>query len=93
MDESDYESKILTLLGEEAIYQCLKRDPTPSLERKMNKKLLSLNWTGMLPDTVYGKLWNSARVTPRIYGLPKVHKPQVASWLLLHSLRINYLNT
>lgn len=43
---------MLTLLGDEAVYQCLKHDPTPSLERKMNKELLSLNWTGMLPDSL-----------------------------------------
>ena len=64
------------MLGDETIYQCLKLDPTPSLE-KMNKELLSLNRTGMLPDTVYEKLRSSVEVTSRIYGLPKVHKPQV----------------
>ena len=77
MDASDEKSKMLTLLGDEALYQYLKHDPTPLLERKMNKELSSLNWTGMLPDTDYEKLWISVGVTPRIYGLPKVHKPQV----------------
>ena len=52
-------------------------DPTPSLQRKMNAQLLQLKKDGSLPDCQYNKLRCSSGSIPCIYGLPKVHKPNV----------------
>ena len=55
-------------------YQKLNRDPTPSLERKMNTMLLQLQRDGQLPCGLYLMLRSSAGQTPRLYGL-KILKP------------------
>ena len=61
-------------LGLEATHQKLKRDPTPSLERKMNTMLLQLQRDGQLPRSLYLMLRSSVGQTPHLYGLPKIHK-------------------
>ena len=50
MDRNDYECKLTTMLNDERTYKEVKKDPAPSLERKMNVKLLSLNKQGSIPD-------------------------------------------
>ena len=55
-------------------YRKLRRDPTPSFERKMNSLLLSLTKKGELPRQLYDTLRSSAGQIPRMYGLPKFHK-------------------
>ena len=71
MDRQDYESKLSTMLNDTSTYKKLNRDPSAALEKKMNSLLLQLNRSEQIPDRLY------QRVTPRIYGLPKVHKPDV----------------
>ena len=61
-------------LKDEQTYKEVKRDPAPSLERKMNSKLLSLNKQGSIPDQLYSRLCSSCGKTPLLYGLPKIHK-------------------
>ena len=55
----------------------LEKDPTTSLESKMNARLLQLKKCGRLPSDVYSRLRSSAGRVPLLYGLPKVHKPEV----------------
>ena len=75
LDRQKYDEKLLHLLSDETTYTKLKRDPAPSLERKMNALLLQLQKEGQLPRVLYLRLRSSAGQTPRLYGLPKIHKP------------------
>ena len=77
MDRADYDAKVGQMLNDENTYQLLKKDPTASLERKMNLQLLYLVRVGRLHNDVYLRLRSSAGRTPLLYGLPKVHKPSV----------------
>ena len=77
MDRADYDAKVGQMLNDENTYQLLKRDPTASLERKMNSQLLHLVRVCRLYNDVYLRLRSSAGRTPLLYGLPKVHKPSV----------------
>ena len=77
MNNDEYESKVTSMLKDEQTYKELKKDPAPALERKMNAKLLSLNREGSIPDVLYTRLRSSCGKTPLLYGLPKVHKPNV----------------
>ena len=77
MDHRDYESKLSTMLNDTSTYKKLNRDPSAALEKKMNSLLLQLNRSEQIPDRLYQRLRSSSGVTPRIYGLPKVHKPDV----------------
>ena len=77
MNKTDYDDKMQRMLSDEDIYQPLQKDPTTSLESKMNARLLQLKKCGRLPSDVYSRLRSSAGRVPLLYGLPKVHKPDV----------------
>ena len=48
MDKTDYYDKMDTLVNDKQTYEELKRDPTPSLQRKLNSKLLDLKKTDVI---------------------------------------------
>ena len=75
-DRKDYSAKMLTMLGDRDTYQLMAKDPTTSLENRMNSVLLRLRREGRLSETYY-HLRSSAAGVPRLYGLPKVHKPDI----------------
>ena len=77
MDREKYNTKLLTMLKDVSVYEQLKKDPSAGLERKMNSTLLQLNRCGKIPDFLYNRLRSSGGQTPRIYGLPKIHKDDV----------------
>ena len=77
LDRDEYDKKIEGMLDDHLTYEKIKRDPAPALERRMNAKLLALNRKGSIPDRLYGRLRSSNGKTPRLYGLPKIHKPGV----------------
>ena len=77
MDRDDYNSKLSEMLSDTTTYKKLNHDPSAALERKMNSTLLGLNRSGQIPDRLYHRLRSSSGSTPRIYGLPKIHKQDV----------------
>ena len=77
MDRKDYSAKMLTMLEDRDNYQLMAKDPTTSLENRMNSVLLRLQREGRLSGKTYYHLRSSAAGVPRLYGLPKVHKPDV----------------
>ena len=77
MNKADYDHKMQQMLCDKDTYQPLKKDPTTSLENKMNARQLQLKKCGRLPPDVYSRLRSSAGRVPMLYGLPEVHKPDV----------------
>ena len=75
LDKNDYEEKILKLLADDNTHLRLKRDPTKSLERNVNKYIHDLFKNDLLSQREYHVLHSFDAYAPRIYGLPKVHKP------------------
>ena len=75
MDKADYDDKMQQMLSDEGTYKPLDRDPTVSLERRMNSRLLDLRKAGQLHPDTYSWLRSSASRVPLLYGRPKVHKP------------------
>ena len=58
--------------------QPVEKDPTPPpLEQKMNALLLQLKKRGSIAQNLYNLLRSSGGSTPLLYGLPKIHKPNV----------------
>ena len=55
----------------------LKRDSTPALQRKLNNKLLTLKKTDKIDFRRYNRLRCSVAQPPKLYGLPKLHKPNI----------------
>lgn len=55
-------------------YQRLKRDPTSTLQRKNNDLVEELFKNLVISSTEKNRLKTDAATSPRIYGLPKIHK-------------------
>ena len=77
MDNTDYNGKMDSLVNEQQTYEVLKRDPTPALQRKLNNKLLTLKKTDKIDFRRYNRLRCSVPQPPKLYGLPKLHKPNI----------------
>ncbi|PFX13167.1 RNA-directed DNA polymerase from mobile element jockey [Stylophora pistillata] len=75
MDKTDYHDKMDALVNDKRTYEELKRDPTPALQRKLNSKLLTLKKTNAFDNQRYYRLRCSVPQPPKLYGLPKLHKP------------------
>ena len=77
MDKTDYYDKMDALVNDKQTYQVLKRDPTPALQRKLNSKLLDLKKTDAIDIQRYNRLRCRVPQPPKLYGLPKLHKPNI----------------
>ena len=77
MDKTDYYDKMDALVNNKQTYEQLKRDPTPSLQRKLNSKIFSLRKSSTITERTYYRLRCSVPRLPKLYGLPKLHKPQI----------------
>ena len=56
VDKTDYYDKMDTLVNDKQTYEELKRDPTPTLQRKLNSKLLDLKKTDVIDIQRYNRL-------------------------------------
>ena len=77
MDKTDYYDKMDALVNDKQTYQVLKRDPTPALQCKLNSKLLDLKKTDAIDIQRYNRLRCRVPQLPKLYGLPKLHKPNI----------------
>ena len=77
MDKTDYFDKMDALVNDKQTYEELKRDPTPSLQRKLNSKILTLKKTDAIDTQRHYRLRCSVPQLPKLYGLPKLHKPGI----------------
>ena len=77
MDKTDYYNKMDELVNNKQTYKLLKWDPAPSLQRKLDNKIFSIRKTNMMTQQTYYRLRCSVPRSPKLYGLPKLHKPQI----------------
>lgn len=77
MNKTDYYDKMDALVNDQQTYEKLKRDPAPSLLRKLNNKIFSLRKTNAIDLQTYYRLRCSVPRPPKLYGLPELHKPQI----------------
>ena len=75
MDKTDYHDKMNALVNNKQTYEELKRHPTPVLQRKLNSTLLTLKKTNTIDTQRHYRLRSSVPQPPKLYGLPKLHKP------------------
>ena len=92
MNRSDYSAKMQAMLDDKDTYQPLSKDPTTSLESKMNRVLLKLRRDGRLSDRTYDQLRSSAGRVPRLYGLPKIHKPDTPLRPMFRSFHLQHMD-
>ena len=76
MNKIDYHGKMDALVNDKQSYEELKRDAaTPTLQRILNSKILTLKKTDAIDTQRYYRLRSSVPQPPKLYGLPKLHKP------------------
>ena len=75
MKKEDYNGKLQELLSDPATYRKLNKDPTSTQEAKVSRVLKKLEKNNELPTNLYNRLRPTGSLPPRIYGLPKIHKP------------------
>ena len=74
MEKKDYIQKAEELLNT-TTYKKIPEDPTNKQKNKLVNILKSLKSEGGLNEDTYKKLYPTGVVSPKFYGLPKVHKP------------------
>ena len=68
MDEAEYHDKVNSLLADHKV----DKDPTPSIERKMNTTaLLQMKKQGTISEPLYHKLRSSGGHIPLLYELQR----------------------
>ncbi|KAK3735298.1 hypothetical protein QZH41_000232 [Actinostola sp. cb2023] len=72
MDRTEYDNKIENMLSDTKTYKILPRDPAKSCETKLKAMLSKMK--DKFQDSTYRSLCTTDAITPRLYGVPKIHK-------------------
>ena len=77
VDKLEYDKKLLRLLSNSATYQVILKNPICSIEKSLNRFIGKLYKNDKISSYLYKTLRCIDSVLPRIYGLPKIRKPNV----------------
>ena len=77
MDKKDYTQKMKQLLDDNNTYSLLKMDPTNRQKNRLINILRSMKTEGRLEDHTYKKMYLTGASSPKLYGLPKIHKKNI----------------
>ncbi|XP_047989338.1 uncharacterized protein LOC125228720 [Leguminivora glycinivorella] len=76
MDSTDYDDKIRLLLNDTNVYKPVSYDPTARVTRRI--RAVIRDYRELFQDDVFDRLHRPRIVqSPKLYGLPKVHKANV----------------
>ena len=75
MNATDYKQKAKDLLSDTNTYKAVTRDPTSKYKAELSTKLREIRSQNEITDAQHRHLLPTSTMTPRFYGLPKVHKP------------------
>lgn len=87
MNKSVYLELSNSILMDREYYTELARDPTSTIQQKANQLVSNLKKAKMLDDTLTNRLTIYNSRPARFYGLPKIHKPQLALRPIISSLQ------
>ena len=73
--KEDYQTKMNNLLEDKNTYKITRNDPTAKLLKINNNIVNELYKTNQIDLKLKLKLHSAAANAPRLYGLPKIHKP------------------
>ena len=76
MEKNDYIQKAEELLNT-TTYKKIPEDPTNKHKNRLVNILKNIKTEGGLNEDTYRKLYPTGAVSPKFYGLPKVHKPGI----------------
>ena len=76
LNTEDYIKKAEDLLNQNT-YRVLTSDPTMKLKNRMINLLKSIKSKGGITEELYKRLYPTGAGSPKFYGLPKIHKPEM----------------
>ena len=76
MDKADYNKKAEELLNK-TTYKKIPEDPTSRQKSKLNSILKNVKAKQGLSEEVYRRMYPTGAVSPKFYGLAKIHKPGI----------------
>ena len=74
MDRQDYINKANQLLNQDT-YKVITKDPTNTIKNKLINILKNIKTKTGLGTNTYKSMYPTGCVSPKFYGLPKIHKP------------------
>ena len=74
MDRSGYTRKMYELLDDNNTYRPLKMDPTNKQKNRLITILSRIKTEARLAENSYKRMYPTGASSPRLYGLPKIHK-------------------
>ena len=74
MNRSEYIRNMKELLEDTITYRPLNIDPTNKQKNKLINILQRIKTESGIEDTIYKKIYPTGASSPKIYGLPKIHK-------------------
>ena len=81
LNKSDYTNKMNNILHDETKFERIGPastcDNTAAIESRLQKRLHELFKAKLIPEEVYRSICPTDSQRPRMYGLPKTHKPEV----------------
>ena len=90
--KQEYIKKVEDLL-QESSYKKITDDPTAKLKNKLISILKKIKADGGLKDDLYRRLYPTGAVSPKFYGLPKIHKPGIPLRPIISSIGTVTYNT
>lgn len=75
MNRKEYDEKVEAMPIDSKTYQTLASDPAKKCEKKL-KDLLH-RYKDKIQEAIYRRIYITDGITPRFYGLPKIHKQSV----------------
>ena len=74
MDRIEYIRKMKELLNDTITYRPLNMDLTNKQKNKLINILKRIKTESGMEDTTYRKMYPAGASSPKLYGLPKIHK-------------------
>ena len=75
MNTDDYKTKITALVSDTNTYSKLKKDPTTRFKTKLVNIFKQWKKDKSISERLYWRLYPNAEEAPKLYGMPKIHKP------------------
>ncbi|MGL4482492.1 MAG: reverse transcriptase domain-containing protein [Lactococcus garvieae] len=79
MNRTDYIQKMNNILNDDSKFRKMETEPdkTAAIEKKISKILRVMKQENMIDSATFESIRPVGSTIPRLYGLPKVHKPEV----------------
>ena len=90
MYKQEYIDKMNKLLEDKSTYKVTKIDPTSKLQKTNNNIIIELFKTNQIDAKQKYKLYCSVANPLRLYGLPKIHKKDIALRPISSSVNVQF---